>query len=249
MRTILVTIFFVFILISCTQHIGTITGSNCQGKCYYNRIAVGRAEVKSFFGLNKIRYQNLYFEAIANLERAFPLQRSEYYDNYIIDYFTIYYPFYKKSMVTVRANIVTEENTNADRPFSENYYETIKSGKRLQIDYIRLADSVVYLSGRKLIKGIVIDFIKNKAIVMQTDREGKIIFKKVPIDKLFCIDNEELEELTNYESGQIFEISSSTKNKTIIKRVIGLRAHQLLISEKIKSVEDYKILNIPKFNE
>ncbi len=249
MHKILWAIIITLSICSCTKHIGIVTGSNCRGKCYYNRVAVGRAEVKTFFGFKKNSYDNLYYEAISNLERAFPLQRSEFYDNYIIDYYTIYFPFYKKSTVTIRTNIVTEENTDAAKPFSENYSETIKCGKPLQIEHIRLSDSVIYVSGKKIFKGIVIDFIKNKALVMQIDKTGNIIFRKVPVTKLFCIDNEELEELTNYEAGQVLEISSSNKNQTIIKQVLGLRAKQLLILEKKNNKESYQTLNINGENQ
>jgi hypothetical protein len=221
-------------------------GSRCNGKCSYQSIAFGTTVKKQIFGRGGNSSDAMLFEAKRNLYRAFPLRKGEFYDNFVVDYKTTYYPFCTKTQVTVTADIILENGSTNDELFSENYILSVNAGKITSVDHLKLADSVVYLQGCNSIKGIIIDFKDKAAIVLINNTSGNQVFIDAPTKKLFSIGSEDIEEICGFEAGQVLEISSSNakKDETYVKEIIGLRADKALISTTTKKSIKYKVVSI-----
>jgi hypothetical protein len=207
-------------------------------------MGVGRSEASSIIGINQKQFESLLFQAKINMYRAFPIGKSEFYDNFIVDINTTYYPFAKKSIVTVRADIVTQEVTYDNQAFSSTYQKYLGDSPSLQ--GLHLSDSVVILNGNSILKGILVDIQENKSATVMITSKGREIFKKESGKSLFALDNEDLEEQTGYEAGQILQITSSSKEEPEIRKVEGLQQGRILLSVKQGKKIKYIVQNLEK---
>ncbi len=241
-------ILIIIIFIGCTVHKGYFGGSKCNGKCVY--ITKGYSVIKrsNFLGFNSRIYNDLFNEAKDKLYRAYPLQKYEFYDNFVVDYKITYYPFFSKVNLYLTADIVCSNDVrDENEPFSKEYQYDLYSGNIISVDKIRLADSIVYIQGNKLKRGVVIDFDKKKALVITNDNKGKKEFKKIPVSCLYTIENENIEEIVGHEAGEVLEIlSTSTEESPVIKTVVGLRTDKMLIETRLKNKIKYKEIKINK---
>jgi hypothetical protein len=238
----------IFVFTSCTVHRSAMQGSRCNGKCNYQTIAIGISEKKQILGIGGSAINGMLFEAKRNLYRTYPLRKGEFYDNFVVDYKTTYYLFFAKSLVTVTADVVIENASDKEQLFSENYTLALNAGKVTVCDNILISDSVVYLQRGKLKRGIVLDFKGKDAFVLIDNNKGNQIFKEIAAKKLFTIGNEEIEEITGFEAGQVMEITSGgTKQEcTKVKKIMGVRTDKLLISLSSKDKTTYSIVSLDK---
>jgi hypothetical protein len=238
-------------LSNCTVHRSTLLGSRCNGNCSYQNIAYGSVEKQQIFGIGGNKINAMLFEAKKNLYRTYPLRKGQFYDNFVVDYKTTYYPFVKITLVTVTADVVIAEGVLSEQLFSPEYSLALDAGKTTSINGVSLSDSVVYVDGGKLQKGILVDFQNSKAKILVYNKEGNQVFKKVPAKKLFTIDNEEIEDITDLESGQVLEITSNSakESETTVKEIIGLRKDKVLISSKSKNSAKYYIVTLEELKK
>lgn len=232
------------LLLGCSVQQSYITGSHCNSKCTYLRMAVGRAKNISFWGLDGHKKENLVFLAKNNLYRTFPLHKAEFYDNFIVSIRKTYYPFVQKTVVTIHADIVTEDMIDSDRAFSSSYYEYLGHPQTNRWG-IELADSVVFLKAGKPRKGVVIELSEHKATVM-TMWNGNEQFYTMPIKRLFAIENENLEDACGCEAGEVLEITTVAGNEPKITKIMGLQKDRYLLAVSQKNKTYYRITNIPK---
>lgn len=250
MKFFYIALFAIYTLInqSCTVNKSVLLCSSCRGNCYYNNIAFGTSTQTKILGIGGYNQDALLFEAKRNLCRTFPLERGEFYDNYTIDYKSTNYIVYTKYQVIISADIVSEGIHDASEKYSEVYSLILNAGKVLSTEHINISDSVAILHNGQLIKGIVLDFIKNKASVLITQPNSSQVIRDFPKGNIFAIGNEDIEDQTNLESGQIIEYTSSNTNKgvTIVKEVVGLRKDKALISVTTNGKITYKVLPLAK---
>ncbi len=226
-KNIIFITFTLLSLLSCTIHHSYITGSHCNSKCTYLRTGVGRTSAITFLGINGGRSENLLFNAKKNLFRAFPLRKAEFYDNFIVETKITYYPLFKKTTITLWADIVTDDLTSEPEAFTSTYLENLGIIENKWGIYI--SDSVVFVKKNKLQRGIVVDLNTHNATVLILDK-GKEKFIHQPIKNLFTIENELLEEECNCEAGQVLEISLSKGNEPKVEKIVGIQKNKILIS-------------------
>ena len=232
------------LVISCSVQQSYLTGSHCNGKCTYLRMGVGRAQAVSFWGMGGHKTENLVFTAKNNMYRTFPLHRTEFYDNFVVSIRNIYFPLIKKTVVTIHADIVTDDIAEGDMAFSDSYREYL--GQHLPNRWgIELADSVVFVKGGKLWRGVVIDLTEHKATVMQV-QNGIEHYFSMPIKKLFAIENESLEDECGCEAGEVLEISSTAGNDPKVVKIAGLQKGRKLITISQKNKLRFKVVPFTK---
>ncbi|MCX7987805.1 MAG: hypothetical protein N2662_12785 [Bacteroidales bacterium] len=234
------------LLSNCTVQQSYLTGSHCDGKCTYLRMGVGRAKSYTILGLGGQNSDNLIFLAKNNLYRTYPLKKSEFYDNFIVNIRHTYLPLIKRTVITIRADIVTNDIVDSDQAFSSSYYEYLGYPT---VGYfgIDLADSVVFVRSGQLRKGIVIELSNKNATVMIT-KNGLEKFISLPQKQLFALENEKLEDECHCEAGQVIEVSASSGEEPKIVKIVGLQKDRALLSITQRNKTIYRIKNFAELH-
>ncbi|MGC8802293.1 MAG: hypothetical protein ACP5PS_00750 [Bacteroidales bacterium] len=228
----------------CSVQQNYLTGSHCNSKCTYLRMGIGRAQAVSIWGIGNQKMEGLVFAAKNNLYRAFPLHKAEFYDNFVVSIRNTYFPFVKKTVVTLYADIVTEDEADNERPFSSSYYEYLGHPQSNRWG-IELSDSVVFTKGGKLWKGVVIELTGRKATVMMS-QNGIERFIHLPIKRIFALENEKLEEECDCEAGEVLEVLTTAGREPRIVKIVGLQRGRKLIAITQKNKTRYHIATFAK---
>lgn len=237
--------FIALLLINgCSVQQSYLTGSHCNSKCTYLRMGVGRAKAVSIWGTGGQKMEDLVFTAKNNLYRAFPLHKTEFYDNFVVSVRHTYFPFVKKTVVTLHADIVTEDEVENERAFSSSYYEYLGQPQSNRWG-IELSDSVVFTKRGKLWKGVVIELSGQKATVMMS-KNGTERFITLPISRIFAIENEKLEDECGCEAGEVLEVSAAAGSEPRVVKIVGLQKGRQLIAITQKNKTQYHIQTFAK---
>lgn len=235
------------ILGSCSTYKGVMLEPKCMGDCSFQSFATGSAHVSYFLGMGGNSSESLLFEAKRNMYQTFPLKKGEFYDNIIIDYKNSYYLVFSKLKITITADIVNRGTYADSEVYTENYKHFLASGKTVTVDHLALSDSVIYLSGTGVKKGILLGFFDGDAKVLVLNSRENMQEEMVPVKRLFAIDNEDIEDITGLEANQIIEFISGGKNKEeIVKEVVGLKPDRVLMKISRNRIDSYVVVPIEK---
>jgi len=181
MQKILIFSLAVFLLSSCSIHMGTISSGSVDKNVVYQDIAYGVSQTSHVLGIGGLKQEALVFEAKRNLTNNRPLQQDEQYLNYSIDFKRTYWPFVVRTKAMVSADVVKFDHKKNGNPYSEKYLKMIE-GKGLLTNLFEIGDSVIYKSKPATIIGIEkIDVVR----ILYKSNNDRYKTKRVSINKIF----------------------------------------------------------------
>lgn len=153
---------------------GVLTPTNDLKNVKYINTAFGSAQATYYLGLAGTKHDALVLEAKMNMMKNFPLDSTQYYANYTVDFRKKNLLLVQSALVTVSADIVQEKLT----PNEENYSDAFKS--KLGISNasnlsLKIGDTVV---DRKL-NYYVVEANNGASIVVKPVGSSELRFSKL----------------------------------------------------------------------
>lgn len=171
----------VFLLTSCSVHMGTISSGSVDKNVVYQDIAYGVSQTSHVLGIGGLKQEALVFEAKRNLTNNRPLLKDEQYLNYSIDFKRTYWPFFVRTKAMVSADVVKFNHDNRDNPYSEKY-QKMMAGKGLLTNLFEIGDSVIY----KMKPATIISIEKIDVVrILYKSNNDKYKSKRVSVNKIF----------------------------------------------------------------
>lgn len=222
---------------SCAVHSGSMSSSTLPANAQYEDVAVGVSQTSYILGIGGLSQDALVYGAKRNLYECRPLKANESYINFTVDKKDSYFPFYKKSVVTVTADVISYKENPIDNPFAENYLKKI-AGNSLSTDLFAVGDTVLNTSMQKM----VVLSVESKDVVkvMYKTTKNKIRTRNVTTSSIYSRKG----SINNLKVGDpyVFNENNKADSEDQVGIIMGLGINNLMIKKNTGSiyVEKYR---------
>jgi hypothetical protein len=241
MKNLLLYLLILTILSACSSHKGSLSATTIGKNAVFEDVAVGVSQSSSFLNIGGLKKEALIFEAKTNLYRNRPLKANEEYANFTVDFQNIFIILYRRTKVTVTADVLLYKSDTITELFSENYRnKTFYKSKQEKFDDFRIGDSVLT---KNRIHGKILSFEPNSKIRFSyVNHKNEYQTKKIHSDRLFSKEN----KFSNlkYNDTVIFKNTQISQTKYVRNGILkGFKKDKLLVHyDKIE--KQYRIISL-----
>ncbi|WP_159038567.1 DUF6567 family protein [Brumimicrobium mesophilum] len=191
----------VLILNSCAFHTGVMSGNAALSDANFKVVdfAIGTSETFKVFGLGGVATDALVLEAKRNLYHNYPLTDGQALANVSVDFKRSFFLIVSKNKVMVSADVIDFNEGAVVK--SKNTDFSIRVDEKRETQLNLTSEDVYYERHGELKLGRIVGFGETQVKVLGHNNRGRLGINRVPISKLFFLNEKDAILETNFKIG------------------------------------------------